>query len=92
MNGRNLAALAVLTIGSARTSSPGGPHSNVYTACKEAVFHDALGLEPSGRDSVIWPKLGGRSVVFVGGGRRYTVTIRHVTVDAGGQNSNAVVD
>jgi hypothetical protein len=93
MNGRLVGAISMLVVTSSCASSAAdGPRSKVYAACREAVFHDELGLEPQGRDSVIWPRLTSRSVSFNGGGKHYSVTIRHVTVDAGGQNTNAVVD
>src|SRR4051812_31072221 len=93
MNGRLVGVTAVLMLASACSSSTAeGPRSRIYAACKEAVFHSDLGLEPQGRDSVVWPRLNSRSVIFDGAGATYSVTIRHVTVDAGRQNNNAVVD
>jgi hypothetical protein len=93
MHGRLVGVIAVLLFALACAGSPGGgPRTSVYASCREALFHSELGLEPQARDSVVWPRLNSRSVIFDGGGKHYSVTIRHVTVDAGRQHSNAVVD
>jgi hypothetical protein len=85
-------AVAVVTASACSGSSPSDSRTDVYAACREAVFHNDQGLEPEGRGSVVWPEAGSPSVSFHRTSNTYAVTIRHVTVDAGGQNSNAIVD
>lgn len=89
---KGLVVLALSVMAACSSSSQTDPRSEVYAACREAVFHNEQGLEAAGRDSVIWPKLRSPSLNFHTKGKRYSLRVRHVTVDAGGQNSNAVVD
>lgn len=88
VGGAAVIAIAAVCSGCSGTDD----RSAIYDACKEAVFHDSLGLEPQGRDAVRWPPVRSPSVLMQRRNDSYTVKIRGVTVDTGGQNTNAVVD